>query len=251
MMKKIKMLRLMSYNIRFGGRGREERIAEVVNKADVGLVVLQEATDPEVVARLSKLTNMPHYAAKVKHSVGFLSRDPVVGHEWKYDKHLERAVLEIDIGNIRVLGVHLRATHSNYTERGRMREVRAILEFAKKYEGDCHVMVGDFNTLAPGELLDMQKLPTRYKILAFLLGGRITFRAIKLMIDAGYVDCYRKFHTDRGFTFPAWDPHVRLDYLFAPAKFADSVQSCSVMTDIDRPEKATDHLPLLAELSLA
>src|SRR5438045_451765 len=116
MMKKTKMLRLMSYNIRFGGRGREERIAEVINKAHVGLVVLQEATDPEVVARLSKLTNMPHYAAKVKHSVGFLSRDPVVGHEWKYDKHLERAVLEIDIGNIRVLGVHLRATHSNYTE---------------------------------------------------------------------------------------------------------------------------------------
>jgi hypothetical protein len=32
------------------------------------------------------------------------------------------------------------------------------------------VLVGDFNTLAPGELLDMQRLPWRYRVLAMVLG---------------------------------------------------------------------------------
>jgi endonuclease/exonuclease/phosphatase family metal-dependent hydrolase len=241
----------MSYNIRFGGVGREERIAEVIRQAAPDLVVLQEATHPHVVERLAELTQMPHWAAKRKHSVAFLSRLPVASHNWRYHRQLERAVLDIEIDGLRVLGVHLRATHSNLTERGRMREVRAILEFVEDYADEFHVLTGDLNTLAPGERLNMEKLPTRYKILAFMLGGRIAFRAIQLMLDAGYLDAYRKFHLDPGFTFPAWDPHVRLDYLFTPEKFIDRIKGCSVMTDIAEPAKATDHLPLLAEIAVA
>ena len=243
------MLRIMSYNIRFGGRGREERIADVIREVDAGLVVLQEATDTRVIERLSHLTGMPNWAAKPKHSVAYLSHIRPAHHKWRYHPRLERAVLEIDIAGLRVLGVHLRATHSNYTERGRMREVRAILEFIEEYRNEFHVLIGDFNTLAPGELLNMQKLPTRYKVLAFLLGGRINFRAIGMMLDAGYTDCYRRFHTDHGFTFPAWDPHVRLDYAFVPQRFANQVELCDVVKGIPEPAKATDHLPLVVEVS--
>lgn len=245
------MPKVMSYNIRFGGLGREERIAQVINQAQPDLVVLQEATHPDVVDRLSQLTRMPHTGAKRKHSVAFLSRSPVKGHKWHYHANLKRAVLEIDLDGARVFGVHLRATHSNYTERGRMGEVRALLEFVRSYKDEFHVLVGDFNTLAPGELLDMQKLPTKYKVIAYLLGGKLSFRAIQIMIDAGYLDCYRKFHADAGYTFPAWDPHVRLDYFFTPADCIHRVTSCSVMTDISEPAKATDHLPLIAEISLS
>jgi len=245
------MLRIMSYNIRFGGRGREERIAEVIRAANADLVVLQEATDPRVVKRLADLTDIPFWAAKPKHSVAFLSRTAVTEYAWKYHPQLERAVLEINYGGVRVFGVHLRATHSNFTERGRMREVRAILQLVENYRDEFHLLTGDFNTLAPGELLNMQKLPTRYKVLAFLLGGRINFRAIRMMLDAGYADCYRRFHVDHGFTFPAWDPHVRLDYAFVPEKFADKVKGCNVMTGISEPAKATDHLPLRIEVAPA
>jgi endonuclease/exonuclease/phosphatase family metal-dependent hydrolase len=241
----------MSYNIRFGGRGREERIAKVITDAQPDIVVLQEATDPQVVERLSALTQMPHWAAQHKHSIAFLSREPVLHHEWLYHRQLERAVLQIEPAGVRIFGIHLRATHSNYTERVRMRELRAILEFIDRYADEFHVLVGDFNTLAPGELLNMRKLPTRYKILAFMLGGRITFRAIQLILDAGYMDCYRAFHSDPGFSFPARDPHVRLDYLFTPEEFIDRIESCEVMTDIVEPAKATDHLPLIAEIALA
>ena len=240
----------MSYNIRFGGLGREERIAAVIKRAEPDLVVLQEATDTRVVERLSELTGLQHFGAKRKHSVAFLGSDPVKRYGWQYHAHLQRAVLEIELKGLRVFGIHLRATHSNYTERGRMREVRAILDFVKKYDGEFHVLVGDFNTLAPGELLDMQKLPVRYKVLAYLLGGKATYRAIQIMLDAGYSDCYRRFHTDPGYTFPAWDPHVRLDYFFTPAAYKDRIANCRVMAEIDEPAKATDHLPLIAEISL-
>ena len=240
----------MSYNIRFGGRGREERIADVINSAQADIAILQEATDDRVVARLAHLTDLPHYGAKPRHSCSFLSRTPVKDHRWHYDRRLQRAVLEVETESVRIFGIHLRATHSNFTERGRMSEVRAMLDVLKDYENDFHVLTGDFNTLAPGELLNMEKLPTRYKILAFLLGGKIVFRAIKLMLDAGYIDGYRKFHSDPGFTFPAWDPHVRLDYLFTPAQFSDRLKSCYVMTDIADPAKATDHLPLITDISL-
>jgi exodeoxyribonuclease-3 len=242
-------IRLMSYNIRFGGIGREERIAAVINRIKPDVVALQEATKPEVVERLAELCEMPHHGAKRSHSVGFISRLEVGNFGWRYHRDLQRAFMEIEVEGIRIYNIHLRATHSNYTERGRMREVRALLEAIEEKNKDFHVLVGDFNTLAPGELLDMQKLPWRYRILAFLLGGKIEYRTIQIMLDAGYIDIYRKLHTEPGFTFPAWDPNVRLDYVFAPSQFADRLPKCNVVSDIENPAQATDHLPLRAEIA--
>ncbi|HJS51732.1 MAG TPA: endonuclease/exonuclease/phosphatase family protein [Pyrinomonadaceae bacterium] len=240
----------MSYNIRFGGIGREERIAEAIRYCRPDIVVLQEATKPEVVARLADLSDMPYWSAKRGNSVAFVSRLPISHHEWHHHPHLQRAFLEMELDGIRIYGVHLRATHSNYTERGRMREVRALLAALEAKKNEFHVLTGDFNTLAPGELLNMQKLPMRYRILAVILGGRIEFRAIQMMIEAGYTDSFRRLHTEPGFTFPAWDPHVRLDYVFTPKQFSERVSSCEVVTDFSEPAKATDHLPLLAGISL-
>ena len=83
---------------------------------------------------------------------------------------------------------------------------------------------------------------------ALLLGGRITYRAIQIIVDAGYVDGYRKLNSEPGLTFPAWDPNVRLDYVFVPTPFADCLRSCYVVDDITEPARATDHLPLIAEV---
>ena len=48
-------LRLLSYNIKFGGRGRERAIAEVIRGATPDVVLLQEATDPRVIEQLIRL----------------------------------------------------------------------------------------------------------------------------------------------------------------------------------------------------
>jgi exodeoxyribonuclease-3 len=245
------MLKLMSYNIHFGGVGREERIAEVIRRSDPDIVVLQEATREAGVKQIAELSGMPYWAAKQSHSVAFVSRIEIEHFEWHYTHEMQRPFMEIRPAgtDLTIYGVHLRATHSNYTERGRMREVRALLNCIKDDNGRFHLLTGDFNTLAPGELLNMQKLPMRYRVLAMLLGGRVTYRTIQIMLDNGYIDGYRRLHTDHGFTFPAWDPHVRLDYVFVPKRFVDRILSCDVLTEINEPAKATDHLPLIAEIS--
>jgi exodeoxyribonuclease-3 len=240
----------MSYNIRFGGAGREERLAAVVRRGEPQIVVLQEATRPDVVERLAGLLGFPHWAAKRGHSTAFISSVPVARYEWLYHPHIQRPVMSIDLDGLRIYDVHLRATHSNYTERGRMREVTVLLEMVHRGGSRLHLLAGDFNTLAPGESLDMRKLPVRYRLLALALGGRINYRALQMMLDGEYVDCYRALHDDAGYTFPAWDPHVRLDYVFAPRSYADRVTKCEVLTDIPEPAKATDHLPLIAEVAI-
>ena len=42
-------LRLLSYNIRYGGRGRVNSLADVIRAASPEVVLLQEATDPRVI----------------------------------------------------------------------------------------------------------------------------------------------------------------------------------------------------------
>lgn len=247
------VLRLLSYNIRFGGTGREDLLAEVIRKCEPDIVVLQEATSVEVVERLAeKVEGITYQASRPGHSVALLSRKEIEHHEWHYDRALQRPFMEIVVhgSKLRIFGIHLRATHSNYTERGRMREVRALLRCIKEYREGFHLLVGDFNTLAPGELLDMQRLPWRYRLLALVLGGRVTYRTIQIMLDAGYIDSYRRLNTDHGFTFPTWDPNVRLDYVFVPAGYTDHVRSCRVVTEIPEALKASDHFPLLAEIEL-
>ena len=56
-------LKLLSYNIRFGGRGREQALAETIVAAAPDLIVFQEAIDPVVIERLSEATKYPFWAA--------------------------------------------------------------------------------------------------------------------------------------------------------------------------------------------
>jgi len=247
------ILRLLSYNIRYGGTGREEALAAVVRSCAPDLVVLQEATRPAVVARLAQATGMTTWGARPDHSLGFMSRLEVAAHQWHRPPELRRAFLELEMrGGLRVFGVHLSAIHSDWNERRRLRELRALLAAIKQHQDGFHVMTGDFNTLAPGEELDMRRLPRRLKVLAWLGGRRIRWQTVQAMLDARYLDGFRALHaSEAGFTFPTWDPHVRLDYVFVPAAGAARLKECRVVGGDGPGAAASDHLPLLAELETA
>lgn len=245
-------LRLLSYNIRFGGGGREPALAEVIRAADPDLVLFQEATRPDVVARLAEKTGMKTWGSERAHSVGFMSRIDVSHHAWHRPPACRRAFLELTLGDsaLRVFGVHLSAVHSNWTERRRVRELRATLAAIAHHQHGFHVLAGDFNTLAPGEKLDMRRLPWRLQLLAMFSGRTIRWETIQIMLDANYVDGFRLLHPEvEGFTFPTWDPHVRLDYLFLPAGAMERLRSCDVVNG-PRAGAASDHFPLLAELEI-
>jgi exodeoxyribonuclease-3 len=245
--------KLLSYNIRYGGTGRESQIASVIKGADPDLVVLQEATDPRVVERLSEETGLKTWAAHQGRSIAYLSRAGVKHHEWHRPRGSRRHFMEIELegSDLVVFGIHLSAVHSFWTERRRMRELRSLLAWVAARGKSLHVMVGDFNTLAPGEMLDARKLPPRLRALIWLSGGRVRYATIQTMLDAGYVDGFRALNTsDVGYTFPVWDPHVRLDFAFLPERFADRLGGCRVITEAADVRTASDHFPLLAELKI-
>jgi exodeoxyribonuclease-3 len=246
-------LKLLSYNIRYGGVGREEPLAAVIRECAPDLVVFQEATRPEVVERLAAKTGMSVWAARPGYSLGFMSRLEIAHHEWNRPAGARHAFLEIIPAGaeFRVFGLHLSAVHSNWTERRRVRELRSLLNAIEQHQDGFHALVGDFNTLAPGEELDAWRLPPRLRALVWLTGGKIRWETIQIMLDARYVDGYRLLHPqEKGFTFPTWDPHVRLDYIFLPLPFANRLKACEVVQGSPTISAASDHFPILAQLEV-
>lgn len=246
------VLRLLSYNIRYGGTGREDRLGATVRACDPDLVLLQEATRPEVVEQVAASAGMAQWATFKRQSLGFMSRQPVAHFAWHRPRFSRHAFLEVvPAGDrIRVFGVHLSAVHAAWTERRRIYEVRALLKAVAQHQSGLHVLTGDFNTLAPGEALDLARLPRRLRPFVWLSGGQVRWRTVQQVLDAGYVDGFRLQNpAASGFTFPTTDPHLRLDFLFVPRQFADRVVRCGVHTAEPAPT-ASDHFPLLSELRL-
>jgi exodeoxyribonuclease-3 len=242
-------LRLLTYNIRYGGAGREAPLAAMIHASSPDIVVLQEATRPEVVDHIARACGMQVWAARRGHSLGFMSRAPIEEYAWHKPRGSRHAFLEIALANQqgRVFGVHLSAVHSAWTERRRVRELRALLDAIAHHQHGFHVLAGDFNTLAPGELLDVRDLPLRLRPFVWLSGGTIRWRTIQEVLDAGYVDTFRAQHpSEVGLTFPTWRPHVRLDYVFVQAAHRSRLRSCEIVL-ADPGRSASDHFPLLAE----
>jgi exodeoxyribonuclease-3 len=245
-------LKLLSYNIRFGGTGREQALAETIRAVDPDLVVFQEAIYPDVIERLATETGLAFWASRRHHSIGYISKQKIAYHEWHYPAGARHSFLEIvpDNSETRVFGLHLSARFSKWDERRRTREIRALLEGIKRHQDGFHVLVGDFNTLAPGEVLEIDRMPAWIKALIWISGRKLQRETIQLMLDAGYSDGYRTLHIDKGYTFPTWDPHVRLDYLFVPSAFRERLVKCEVIAEPrERVRAASDHCPLLGVLA--
>ncbi|MFL5576967.1 MAG: endonuclease/exonuclease/phosphatase family protein [Gemmatimonadaceae bacterium] len=242
------VVRLLSYNIRFGGVGREEALASVIRAADPDVVMLQEATDAGVVARVAEAAGLPRWASQPAHSTAFMSRLPVAHHAWHRPPAARHPFLEVVLGDgeSRVFGLHLSARFSKWSERRRAREIRALLDGIHEYEHGFHLLVGDFNALAPGERLQVARMPAWIRALVWVSGRDIARETIQTMLDARYADGYRALHPDdAGYTFPVWDPHVRLDYAFLPQRYVERVKSCEVVREPEAVKRASDHYPLM------
>jgi exodeoxyribonuclease-3 len=244
--------RLMTYNIRHGGRGREAAIASVVAASAPDLVLLQEATDPRSVALIAEAAGMEEWRAYAGQSLGFLSRKRVAFAEWTRPRVSRHAFIEVVPAgaSLRVFGVHLSAVHAAWTERRRVFELRALLRSVARHQDGFHVLSGDFNTVAPGERLDVGQLPFRLRPLVWLSGGRIRWRTVQTVLDAGYVDGFRSKHEgDMGLTLPTPSPHIRIDYVFVPAPFLDRLATCDVVRH-PQAALASDHYPVVADLQI-
>ena len=117
-------MRLVSYNIKFGGRGRVSALADVIRAAEPEVVLLQEATDPRVIEELARETRLPHWGSQMDYSMGFLTRVPVRHHQWHHPVNARHAFLELVLEGVdcRIFGLHLVAWFSKWTERKRARD---------------------------------------------------------------------------------------------------------------------------------
>lgn len=243
-------MRLLSYNIRYGGVGRVGPMASVIKGCAPDVVVLQEATRPDVVRTLARETGLSEHGAHRGRSLGYLSRVPVAKAVWRRPLLSRHAFLELTLaeGDLHLVGVHLSAWHAAWTEQRRLMELASLLRTVKRRQPGFHVLAGDFNTLAPGERLDMERLPPRLRPLVWLSGGSIRWKTVAAVLAAGYADAWRTRHPEGdGSTFPTWGRHLRLDYVFAPAAAIDRIMRCEVV-DGAGTARASDHHPLLAEI---
>lgn len=245
-------MRLVSYNIRLGGRGRREVIAEVLRRIDADLVILQEAVDPSVVEWLGGELGLAVVAAGAGRSVAALSRLDADGVTW-HRARAGRMFLEIDLraDDLRLFGVHLTAGLSRWGERRRLAELAVLLPVVRAGAGlDASLVVGDFNAIAPGDEPLVASLPRWIRILLRFDGG-IRTEVMTELHDTGLTDAFRRAHpAELGVTMPAADPSVRLDYVFAGSRVAARILDCAP-ADLDRGllARASDHLPLVATLA--
>jgi endonuclease/exonuclease/phosphatase family metal-dependent hydrolase len=168
-------LRVVTYNILLGGQGRGDRIAAVLDRCDADVVALQEASDIDLVRSLAQRLGMRMIVAKPndasKLNLAVLSRLPVT--RWRAHRHPGRMlrahlVCELDVGvpglsRLRIHNVHLAARfgEKNKGEARRLRELEAILGDIERSGPTPHLVMGDFNSLAPGETVAATAFFTR------------------------------------------------------------------------------------------
>jgi endonuclease/exonuclease/phosphatase family metal-dependent hydrolase len=245
-------LKVLSYNIRFGGLGRENLLAEVIRSVSADIVIFQEAIIPDVIERIASETNLPYWVSETNHSVGYCSRIEIARHEWHVPAGSRHRFLEIQpkACDTPIFGVHLRAMMSKWGEERRTIEIQRLLAAIQKYENGFHVLAGDFNSLGPGEMLHTKKMPYWIRTMIWLSGRNIQRATVQHLLDYGYADGFRALHKDgTGYTFPTKDPHLRFDYVFVPARFVNQLISCQVVQQPPAPA-ASDHFPLLAEIEI-
>jgi endonuclease/exonuclease/phosphatase family metal-dependent hydrolase len=246
-------MRIVSYNIRFGGTPRVAFIGAVLAHLRPDVVLLQEATDPAAVDRIARTAGLPHVYRRPGWGVAGMTREPARGHAW-HRPGRARGFLEIAPATpdgeppLRLLGHHLPAGLSARGERARLRSVEELLGWSGGRADDNTLLVGDLNSVARGDVPSVSAMPLWLRLLLRFDGGIRTDVQDRLAA-AGWVDAFRHLHPDEpGFTIPAHAPQVRLDYALVPEALIGLVRACGPASDAPMAGRASDHLPLVTDI---
>jgi endonuclease/exonuclease/phosphatase family metal-dependent hydrolase len=166
------MTRILSYNIQTGGMHRIDKLATIIEATRADVIGLTEATNPHVAEELAKKLGMHlRLSGQAKHHkdwhIGLLSRLPIkdmqahVRPDILTKQHLLEVTIEENNGSLlTVFIVHLTADFYKGAESNRIRraEVQEILSIMSARRGTPHLLMGDFNAVAPGESLKTSAL---------------------------------------------------------------------------------------------
>lgn len=225
--------RVMTYNILFGGVGRESLIREVVSAVAPDVVVFTEVTSADSFKVIADVVG-PHRAGVTgrssrEHPV-IVSRWPIIeselhGPPWAPRKWVEATLQPFGGPRVNIVGVHLVPQPLWPFEIWRQAEVRSLLKRLRARARTPQVIAGDFNTLMVGDPLRRQGAALWVRAQWAVQGGWPRW-ALRELTNAGYTDCYRACHErEAGFTAPAWNPGVRIDYVFASPPMKRSLRA--------------------------
>ena len=158
------MTRILSYNILFGGKRRIEQLTTVLRSVQPDVIGLAEATNPKVVEELAARLDMQfrlsdHAKDSRDWQLAVLSRLPILSTTVHTSAVFSRKYfLEVSVeepgGNpLTVFIIHQTSEFHRGVESNRMRraEVQEMLRIMQARKGTPHLVMGDFNSLAPGD----------------------------------------------------------------------------------------------------
>ena len=224
-------MRLLTWNIWNGGDGRIDAIEGVLREQDADIVALQEANDRAAVEHLAAALafELVYGDANSEYAVAWLSRLPVTRSQNHRVPVLEKTLLEVEVDGLRLCSTHLSAGRTRDHEPRRIAEAEAIVA---EVGVSADVVVGDFNAVHP--LDDIGSPPPEEEL------DHVSRRPVELILEAGFADAFRELHrVERGWTYIAWHPWARLDYVFARTL----PRSCDVVES-----DASDHFAVVADL---
>ncbi len=170
------MTRILSYNIlaggydlRAGGARRTEQIVSMIRSTQADVVGIVEAIHPQmtkkplVIEEMAEQLDMQYIPAnfpRYRHDyqTALLTRLPVVDKQIHIRPNIMKPLLEVCVEEangqyLTVFVTHLSAAFSQGWAGNsiRKREVREILNIMAAKQGTPHLLMGDFNTIAPGD----------------------------------------------------------------------------------------------------
>ena len=222
----------MTYNILFGGVGREPLIRDVVSAVHPDVAVFTEVTSSRSFDAIADVVG-PHRAGRASRGrrahPAVVSRWPILqshlhGPPWAPRKWVEATLQPFGGPPVTIVGVHLVPQPLWPFEIWRRAEVRSLLKGLRTRVGTPQVIAGDFNALMAGDPL--RREGAAWVRAQWALQGGWPRWALRELTKAGYTDCYRACHEhEPGFTMPAWDPAARIDYVFASSHLEQALRA--------------------------
>lgn len=168
-------MQVLSYNILLGGTSRTEPLASMIHGSQANVIGLMEATDASVVEELATRLNMHffltgHGCNRRDWQIAFLSHLPIISTQVHTNRAIfsRRHMLEVtfeepDGQQCTIFMTHLTASFYLGPESNRMRraEVQEIMRIMETKKGKPHLLMGDFNSIAPGDTLNASNIMRR------------------------------------------------------------------------------------------
>jgi len=256
-------LKIASWNVN-SVKARLPNILEWLESAQPDVVLLQELKSQEENFPYSDFKQAGYEASvsgqKSWNGVAILSKHPIedVMHRLPGDESDEQArYIEATIKDIRIASIYL--PNGNPVDTEKYPYKLSWMDRLYKHSKDLLsqeipvVLGGDYNIIPSND--DCEDISKWENDALFKFESRQKFRSI---LNLGYTEAFRTLHKEPNqYTF--WDYQagcwprgdgIRIDHFLLSPKAADMLETCEIDSEPRGKEKASDHTPILINLSI-